>query len=275
VVVTRRDLVLGAVGTALGSLGLVAGLGEGERLDARAHHLRDLASDTVYASAVHPDLSPPSASTGAVVWSGGTGARRLALTFDDGPRPAWTPRVLEVLARHDVPATFFLRGDNVALHGPIHRDSVGRHELGNHTWDHPDLARLGYTECRDQLRRTSRIMADVYGVRPTLFRPPYGHVAGSSLLAAAEERMVTVIWSMQMRENLYLDHPSAIVDAVRSQVRPGSLILAHDTGARTRLVTLDHLDGIITALTADGYELTTVSDLCGLPGGDVRAPAAG
>ena len=78
-----------------------------------------------------------------------------------------------------------------------------------------------------------------------------------------------------MREDLYLGRPSAIVGAVRSQVRPGSMILAHDTGARSRLVTLDHLEGIITALTGDGYELTTVSDLCGLPGGGVRARTGG
>lgn len=271
---TRRDLVLGAGAAVLGSLGLTVGVDEGEHLDATADHVRALQSDDVYASAVHPDLSRPHTASGAVVWSGSTQGRRVALTFDDGPRPSWTPRVLEVLARHDVPATFFLRGDNVAAHGEIHRGSVGRHELGDHTWDHPDLARLGYRDCRSQLRRTSQAMADVYGVRPTLFRPPYGYLAGSCLLAAAEERLATVIWSMQMREGLYLRRPCDIVAGVRATVRPGSVILAHDTGPPTRLVTIEHLDAIITALLDDGYELTTVSDLCGLPGSNAGAPAS-
>ena len=264
--------MLGAGAAALGSLALTVGVNEGEHRDATADHVRALRADDAYASAVHPDLSRPHTASAAVVWSGSTQGRRVALTFDDGPRPSWTPRVLEVLARHDVPATFFLRGDNVAAHGEIHRSSVGRHELGNHTWDHPDLARLGYRDCHSQLARTSTVMADVYGVRPTLFRPPYGYVAGSSLLAAAEERLVTVIWSMQMREGLYLRRPSDIVGSVSATVRPGSVILAHDTGPRTRLVTIEHLDAIITALLDDGFELTTVSDLCGLPTSNAGAP---
>ena len=257
----RRELLTGAGGAAAGALGLFAA----DRATA-APAPTHLPFYGGYASAIRPDLSAPQAPTGSVIWSGPATRRRVALTFDDGPMPDWTPRVLEALARHDAPATFFLKGANVRAHGAIHRDSVGRHELGNHTWDHPDLARLDHAACTEQLRRTTAEIAHVYGVRPTLFRPPYGHLAGSSLLAASEQGLTTVLWSAQMRENLYVDHPEGISGYIRSVVQPGSVVLAHDTGPQDRLVTIDHLDAIITGLRADGYELVTVSELCGLPG---------
>jgi peptidoglycan/xylan/chitin deacetylase (PgdA/CDA1 family) len=244
----------------------VAGIGTvtAERAYAEAHRTAPLQFYGGFASGIRPDLSSPSAPAGSVLWSGRTDGRQMALTFDDGPMPDWTPQVLKVLARHDVPATFFLKGSNVQRHGALHRDSVGTHELGNHTWDHPDLARLDYRECVDQLERTCAIIAQAYGTRPTLFRPPYGHLAGSSVLAAAEQRLTTVLWSAQMNESRFEDRPAGIVEAARKAARPGSIFLCHDTGPGNRLVTIDNLDAIIRALKADGYTLTTVSKLCAL-----------
>ncbi len=217
-----------------------------------------------YASGIRPDLTPPSASSGTVIWSGPADSRQVALTFDDGPMPDWTPAVLRTLARHGIPATFFLKGINVLHHGAIHRDSAGVHELGNHTWDHPDLARLGYHECTEQIERTSAIMAKVYGTRPTLFRPPYGHIAGSSLLAAAEQRLTTVLWNAQATESRFKGNPAGIATSLRKAVQPGSIILGHDTGARDRLIWIEHLDAFISGLRADGFTFTTVSKLCTL-----------
>jgi peptidoglycan/xylan/chitin deacetylase (PgdA/CDA1 family) len=246
--------------TAVGALGAIGS----ESAYAQAHETSPLPFYGGFASGIRPDLSPPSAAGGSVVWSGRTDARRVALTFDDGPMPNWTPRVLQALARHNVPATFFVKGVNVQRHGAAHRSSMQIHELGNHTWDHPDLSRLDYARCRDQLERTSAIIEKVYGRRPTLFRPPYGHLAGSSLLAAAELGLTTVLWSAQMNEKRFEAKPSGIVAYVRAAARPGSIILAHDTGPSNRLVTIDNLDAIITGLQSDGFAFTTVSRLCGL-----------
>jgi peptidoglycan/xylan/chitin deacetylase (PgdA/CDA1 family) len=107
-------------------------------------------------------------------------------------------------------------------------------------------------------------MQQVYGTRPTLFRPPYGHIAGSSFLAAAEQSLTTVLWNAQMNENRFQDKPAGIVASVRSVVQPGSIILCHDTGPSNRLVTINNLDSIIAGLKADGFAFTTVSELCGL-----------
>lgn len=104
-------------------------------------------------------------------------------------------------------------------------------------------------------------MEQVYGQAPRLFRPPYGHLGGATLLAAAEADMTTVLWSAQAREDRAAGHPDTIVDDVAAQVRPGSIILAHDTGSPDRLVTIEHIRRIIDRLRSDGYELVTVSDL--------------
>lgn len=212
-------------------------------------------------SDIHADRSPTSASVMQVAWGGPGSRRQVALTFDDGPDPDWTPRVLAILTRAAVPATFFCVGSKVRDHGRLHRDSVGVHELGNHTFDHHDLARFALDRCCDELARTSDLMERTYGERPTLFRPPYGHLGGAALLAAAEAGLTTVFWSAQAREDLAGEDPDGVVDDLARQVRPGSIILAHDTGPSDRLRTIDHLERLIDLLHADGYELVTVSQL--------------
>lgn len=260
-------MLAGIGATAFGALGVIAS----EKAYAEVNRNAPLQFYGGYASGLRPDLSPPSKAGCSVVWSGSGDTRRVALTFDDGPMPDWTPRVLEALARHDVPATFFLKGINVLRHGAIHRHSVGTHELGVHTWDHPDLARLDYADCTGQLKRTSAVIEQVYGTRPTLFRPPYGHIAGSSLLAAAEQGLTTVLWSAQMHEHDVTDKPSEIVAATCKAARPGAIILAHDTGPANRLDTINNLDEIITGLKALGFAFAKVSELCGLGGADARS----
>lgn len=259
----RRGLLAGLGGAALGAVSVVGG----GRIAAAASEGTPLPFYGSGVSAVRPDGSVPGAASGGVVWSGpATPARQLALTFDDGPHATWTPQVLAVLDRHDVPATFFVRGDRLRVNGAILRDASPRHEVGNHTWDHPDLGRLEYAACRDQLVRTSDEIHRVMRRAPALFRPPYGHLAGSTVLAAAELGLTSVLWSAQMHEDRFVEHPDGIVGDIRAQARPGAIILAHDSGSPDRVVTIDHLDAIVEALVGDGFELVTVSALCGLAG---------
>jgi peptidoglycan/xylan/chitin deacetylase (PgdA/CDA1 family) len=259
VAVKRRDMLVGLGGAVVG-----AGAGVGEEA-ARAAIAR---SDTShlpfyggYASAIRPDLTRPSAPSLDVHWRADRTDRALALTFDDGPRPDWTPLVLAALDAEDVPGTFFCQGVNVVRHGSIHRDSPGRHELANHTWDHPDLARLDLGAATDQLHRTSEAMHTAFGVAPTLFRPPYGHISGAALLAAAQSGLTTVFWSAQMREDQFVSRPAGIVDYAASVVHPGAVVLFHDVGSSVRRVAIDNLRGIIGRLRDEGYTFHTVSDL--------------
>lgn len=255
--VTRRQALTAAAGAAVGAAGTVGAVRVKEHLD----------DDTPLpfygspVSAIRPDRSTPGAAAGSVVWAGTGSERHVALTFDDGPHPDWTPRVLAALAAEDVPATFFCLGRNVRDHGALHRESLGRHELANHTFEHPDLGRRDWAGCRDEIERTSRLMEQTYGLAPTLFRPPYGHLGGAALLAAAEAHLTTVLWSAQAREDLVAERPDEIVDDIASQVRPGSIVLAHDAGSQDRLVTIDRLPAIIRRLRDDGYTFVTVSAL--------------
>lgn len=259
--VNRREALASAGGVLAGGAVTAAGLVAKDRADASG----PLPFYGSPVSAIRPDLSRPGAAGAAVVWRAETRERVLALTFDDGPHPEWTPKVLAALEAEDVPATFFCKGVNVRDHGSLHRGSLDRHELGNHTWDHPDLGRLAYPAVVDQLRRCSEEMERAYGRRPTLFRPPYGHVGGSTVLAAAEAGLTTVLWSTQLHEDRHVGRPAGIVDEVAASVHPGAVVLGHDNGPRVRLVAIDNLRGILARLRADGWAFRTVSGLLGQP----------
>ena len=130
-----------------------------------------------------------------------------------------------------MPATFFCLGRNVRDHGDLHRGSVGRHELANHTFDHPDLGRLRLVALPGRDRAHDPAHEEDVRSRS---RPSSGRrtatSAGPPLLAAAEAGLTTVLWSAQAREDLVTGRPDGIVDDIASQVRPGSIVLAHDTG---------------------------------------------
>lgn len=255
--VSRRGALAVGGGIALGALGTGGGI-------ALTQHLEENTPLPFYgsaASAIRPDRSPPSTTGVRLVWAGATTTRRVALTFDDGPHPEWTPLVLAALDKADAVATFFCLGRNVRDHGAIHRDSVGRHELANHTFDHPDLGRFAYDRCRTEILRTSELMDKTYGAAPTLFRPPYGHLGGATVLAAAEAGLSTVLWSAQAREDRVTEHPEGIVEDIAGQVRSGSIVLMHDTGSADRRITIDRLGRVISRLRDDGWTLVTVGDL--------------
>ena len=194
----------------------------------------------------------------------------VALTFDDGPGPRWTPLVLDALDRADAPATFFVVGQRLAGHADLLRGRIDRHEIGNHTWAHRDLAELDEAGVRDQLSRTHEAMRRLLGRTPTLMRPPWGHLGGSTLTVADELGYDVVMWSQQMREELFRADPAAQVTDIVEHARPGTIILAHDVGPGYRLVTLRQLDALIGGLRTHGCRLVTVSELLAAAGGGAR-----
>jgi len=117
----------------------------------------------------------PTSQVWGRTFTGQPGSRDLALTYDDGPNDPWTLRLIDVLDRHDVKATFFLLGKFVAEKPEIARELVSRgHELGIHTWDHPNLIFSSPSQIRSQIERTRSIIFDTTGYRCTLMRPPFG-----------------------------------------------------------------------------------------------------
>ncbi|MEV0153228.1 polysaccharide deacetylase family protein [Micromonospora sp. NPDC050686] len=197
----------------------------------------------------------------AVTWGVRTNDPLVALTFDDGPRPQWTTRVLDTLDRYAVPATFFLVGERARRYAGVVRGRLGRHEVGNHSWAHRDLARMDATAVHDDLRRSHDAITEATGVAPRLVRPPYGHLGGAVLHAAARLDYRLVLWTLQMVESEFPDDPAGHARRIVENVRPGTILLAHDVGTRRRLVALDGLPDMIAGLRGRGYRFVTVSQL--------------
>lgn len=185
----------------------------------------------------------------------------VAFTFDDGPAPQWTPMVLDELDKAQVPATFFMVGRNLTRHAELVTGRLARHEVGNHSWKHDDLATKDLAWVGDDLDRTQGAIRQYLGRTATLFRPPYGHLGGSTLLAADQRGYDIVLWSMEMHENKYHDDPAGQARYVVESARPGSIILAHDAGGDQRLVTIRGLAAMFDGLRSRGFKMVTVSEL--------------
>jgi peptidoglycan/xylan/chitin deacetylase (PgdA/CDA1 family) len=215
-----------------------------------------------YAASIHGDRrTEPRSRELAVTWGVNTTKKLVALTFDDGPMPQWTPQVHAILAEHRVRATFFLIGRRALEHRDLLAGRLGDHEFGNHTWEHLDLGRMDYAEARAAIDRGARAIAEATGREPTLLRPPYGHLTGSSLLAAADLGSSVVLWNRQMLESEYPGDPAGLSEYIVESCTPGTIILAHDAGADERLVAIRGLAGTIKGLRARGFEFVTVSEL--------------
>jgi peptidoglycan/xylan/chitin deacetylase (PgdA/CDA1 family) len=215
-----------------------------------------------YAPATHIDRrTTPKHAHAVVRWSVDTTRKVAALTFDDGPRPRWTPEVLDILEQRRAAATFYLVGERVREHGALLRGRLGRHEVANHSWNHRDVARFNFAEAFEDLSKAHAAITEVCGRAPALFRPPYGHMGGGALLAAGELGYDVTLWSVQMLESEFAGNPDGLVEHITTQTVPGSIILAHDVGPEDRLVAIRNLGRMIDGLRADGFELVTVSDL--------------
>jgi peptidoglycan/xylan/chitin deacetylase (PgdA/CDA1 family) len=120
----------------------------------------------------------------------------LALTFDDGPNPAWTPRLLDVLARRDVRATFFLVGSYAQANPElVRRIAAAGHLIGNHSWSHRNLALASGRSIEEQLSRTSQTLEEITGAPPRFFRPPFGARRPETLRIATRLGLVPVLWN--------------------------------------------------------------------------------
>ena len=200
-------------------------------------------------------------ATGAAVWHGRRGGPEVALTFDDGPNPPYTDRILDVLERYEVPATFFCVGMNaLAYPEQIARMREQGHALGNHTWSHPFLPELTGAEEAEQLERTDEAIAAAAGTgAPGLFRPPYGACSPEALDRLARTGRTVVLWDVDA-EDWKMPGAEVIASQVLEATKPGSIILLHDGGG-DRDQTAGALPAIIEGALAAGLRFSTVDAL--------------
>jgi peptidoglycan/xylan/chitin deacetylase (PgdA/CDA1 family) len=171
---------------------------------------------------LHRLLRPVVGSLVAVETSG----KLLALTFDDGPDPASTPELLDVLARRGMRATFFLVGERAARHPElVARIAAEGHAIGNHSWDHPSLPKLTRGQIAAQLDRTRAALAPHGGA---LMRPPYGSQSPKSYLAARARGYRVVMWGVSGGD-WRGDGAEAVAGRILAKVAPGAIVLLHDS----------------------------------------------
>ena len=183
--------------------------------------------------------------------------RRMALTFDDGPHPGYTERILKILQDAGVRATFFVVGDRVVRYPELLRQEISRgHEIGNHTYRHRNLRTLSNLEIVTELEQNRDLVRQVGQVEMNLFRPPGGQFDDRVLRLAAALNYRTILWS-----NAPADHTSPpaelIEDRILGHVGNGVIILCHD-GIEGTIAALPR---VIASVRAGGYEFVTVSEL--------------
>src|ERR1051326_3467506 len=182
----------------------------------------------------------------------------IALTFDDGPNQKLTPRLLDLLAEHHIHVTFFVVGENVAEHPEILQRAVREgHEIGNHSWSHPNLVKISDESVRSQIQRTEEAITNAIGSRPTLFRPPYGSVTPHQKHIIYDELGYEIIlWEVDPLD-WKNPGPDVVSSRILKETHPGSIILAHDIHAQT----IQAMPQTLTELQAKGFKFVTVSEL--------------
>jgi peptidoglycan/xylan/chitin deacetylase (PgdA/CDA1 family) len=182
----------------------------------------------------------------------------IAMTFDDGPSATLTPKLLDLLAAHHIKATFFVIGENVAEHPEIvARAAKEGHEIGNHSWSHPNFGNMSDQGVRSQLQRTDDAIKNATGERPTLMRPPYGSIT------AREKRWIhdefgyrIILWDVDPYD-WKRPGPAVVRNRILKETQPGSIVLSHDIHPGT----IEAMPSIFDALEAKGFKFVTVSEL--------------
>lgn len=176
--------------------------------------------------------------------------RMLYLSFDDGPHPQHTPRLLDLLAGHGIRATFFLIGERAQRHPALVRRIVAEgHRLGNHSWSHPDFERIGRDERREQVERTRRLLREFDGRDRHDFRPPRGAMPAGLLLDCLRRGQRLAYWSYDSLDYSHRDPAELVANVLREPVEAGDVILMHDDSDHSRRM----LQALIPHWRAEGY----------------------
>ncbi|HXM60333.1 MAG TPA: polysaccharide deacetylase family protein [Terriglobales bacterium] len=195
------------------------------------------------------------------------GTKQLALTFDDGPNDPYTLRLLEVLARHAVKATFFLIGRYVKQRPDIARElECAGHVIGNHTFSHPNLIFASARETTMQLRDCEQALTDAVGEHSRLFRPPFGGRWPGTLKIARSLSLEPVMWNVTGWD--WKGKPAEYIEKkLGHQIRGGDVILLHDGGHQTfgadRSQTVIATDRLVARYKSEGYVFVTVPQMMG------------
>ncbi len=195
-------------------------------------------------------------------YKGAPGHRRVALTFDDGPASTATVQILDLLKLHQVPATFFLLGNN--LEGKEHlvkRMIAEGHTVANHTWSHPDMRTLTEAQLTKEVLNPEQTITAITGLQTALLRPPYGFISDQNLEQLRGMGYKVINWSVDSKDWHDLDMNQVLINTM-PEVRDGSILLLHDYFSYS--ATQEALTDIIQSLKWQGFTFVTVDKLLGV-----------
>ncbi|MEU9157386.1 bifunctional polysaccharide deacetylase/glycosyltransferase family 2 protein [Streptomyces sp. NPDC048417] len=259
---------------------LVVTLSAALLLQGYTHHMFGITSDDVTGPRGRADTVPGQVAHGGPVIANAAGSPHtarpkvgtIALTFDDGPDPVWTPRILDVLRHNHVHATFFVVGTQVVAHPELVRRIVAEgHQIGIHTFTHPDLSRLAPWQRSLELRETQLAVAGAAGVTTALLRPPYSSEndalddADWSVLKQADTDGYVTVLSTLDAEDWQRPGTDRVLANATPHGRAGQIVLMHDAGG-DRTQTVAALNTLIPRLKAQGFRFTTVGAAVGMAG---------
>lgn len=197
-----------------------------------------------------------------VVVANRTAVKKVSFTFDDGPSKEYTEQILDTLKQYGVKATFFIIGKNAEKSPEILKKIFDEgHELGNHTYSHPDLRKISEENFEYEITRTQKIVYDITGYTPILFRPPGGYLNNSVMNKIMSNNLKTVLWSWR-QDTMDWKSPAtdSVINTVLDNVQDGDIILFHDYNSGIN-PTPEALKVIIPQLISRGYTIVTVSEL--------------
>jgi peptidoglycan/xylan/chitin deacetylase (PgdA/CDA1 family) len=189
--------------------------------------------------------------------SGPPRGNQIALTFDDGPTPGVTDRILDELKRRGFRATFFMIGERIAAAPDLARRVLAEgHEIGNHTLTHPKLTTLSDSQVKWEIEKTQEMMEEHLNFRARLFRPPYGALRKNQAGIVQDAGLEIILWSV---DSVDWSQPgeARIVETVLAPTQPGSIILCHDLYEQTA----NSLGSMLDGLFARGFSFSKVSQL--------------
>jgi peptidoglycan/xylan/chitin deacetylase (PgdA/CDA1 family) len=195
----------------------------------------------------------------------------IAMTFDDGPSATLTPKLLDLLGAHHIKATFFVIGENVVERPEIvARAAREGHEIGNHSWSHPNFGKMSDDGVRRQLQQTDDAIKKATGKRPTLMRPPYGSITTREKRWIHDEFGYDIIlWDVDPYD-WKRPGPAVVRARILKETRPGSIVLSHDIHPGT----IEAMPSTFDELEAKGFKFVTVSELIRVATAGASHPSA-
>jgi len=209
-------------------------------------------------SPVRPKATPTPAEPAITFNSVHVDGPYIALTFDDGPSAALTPKLLDLLAARHLKATFFVVGQNAADHPDILKRAVKEgHEIANHSWSHPNLGKMSDEAVRRELQKTDDAITAAIGKRPTLMRPPYGSITARQKKWIHEEfGYRIIIWDVDPLD-WKRPGPSVVTARILKETKAGSIVLSHDIHPPT----IEAMPKTFDQLIEKGFKSVTVTEL--------------